>query len=233
MRVFEALTIVALTASAACRAIRGPYKSVTTTSLLPAFQLSNVQVDSSNTTAAIAADDDFGSDLEDPWSLEPDDSEGEEDDPTLTPAQQEALWCKAKSRGVQLTKAMMLSDQEAAAMLSWRYTQSPWDGDLRPELRKWGCRDDFEKDEEVDKQCDFDKTHEMADAFKDLNVDPRSAGQGGPNRCFYVEHKDGPAVARDEDGELPWPEEQVYDIDGKMLQVSDLSGLNGRGHTHT
>lgn len=59
----------------------------------------------------------------------------------------------------------------------------------------------------------------MADAFKDLNVDARSAEQGGPNHCFYVEHKDGPTVIRDEDGELPYPEDEHYNVDGKTLQV--------------
>ncbi|KAF2626743.1 hypothetical protein BU25DRAFT_311192, partial [Macroventuria anomochaeta] len=81
---------------------------------------------------------------------------------------------------------MMMNDQEAATMLSWPYTQSKWDGDLKPELRKWGYRDNYEGDKEIDAQCDFDKTHEMGDAFKDLKVDSRSAGQGGPNHCLEM-----------------------------------------------
>lgn len=153
-----------------------------------------------------------------------DDEEGNEEDYGLSPEEKEAIWCKAKGRGLQLTKAMMLNDEAAATMLAWPYIQSPWDGDLRPELRKWGYKDDFDTDAEVDKQCDFDKTHEKADAFKTLRVDLRSARQGGPNHCFYVEHKDGPTILRDEDGELPFPEEQFYDVDGKTLQV--LASLN-------
>ena len=124
------------------------------------------------------------------------------------------------SRGLKLVKAMMLNQQDVATAHSLRYVQSAWDGDLKPELRKWGYHDDEGKHKENDNQCDFDKTHEMANAFKDLDVDPRSAGTGGPNHCFYVEHKDGPTVIRDENGELPFEEDQYYMADNKKYQVS-------------
>lgn len=89
----------------------------------------------------------------------------------------------------------------------------------KPELRKWGYRDDDELHEQNDDQCDFDKTQEVGDAFKALNVDPRSKGQGGPNQCFYLEHMNGPTVIRDENGELPFEEEQHYKADGKDYRV--------------
>lgn len=145
----------------------------------------------------------------------------EQEKKELTPQQKEAIWCKAKSRGVQLTKAMMMNDQEAATMLQWPYTQSPWDGDLKSELRKWGYKETNNEDKDIDAQCDFEKIHEVGEAFKDIKVDPRPAGQGGPNHCFYVEHMNGPTVIRDEDGELPFEEDQYYPVDGKNYRVCD------------
>lgn len=206
---------LAFVAPVTSRAILGPYQSASTTSLLPAWQPRDFHTGFWNFSAGITTGDEF--DPDDEWGLESDPEDDEEDG--LTPDQKEAVWCKAKSRGVQLTKAMMMNDQDAATMLQWPYTQSPWDGDLRDELKKWGYKDDFEGDVEIDKQCDFDKTQEMADAFEELGVDPRSALGGGPNDCYYVQHNDGPVVYRDEDGELPDHDEQYYNVDGKELRV--------------
>ncbi|KZM28694.1 Mitochondrial import inner membrane translocase subunit tim8 [Ascochyta rabiei] len=222
-------SLIALAAFTAGRVIQGPFRSATVTSLLPTLQLRNLQVNKTDIAASIAADHD--SNPEDTWSSDPDDEE-DEHPLTLTPEQQEAIWCKARSRGVKMIKAMMMNDGEAQTMLGWPYIQSPWDGDLKPELEKWGYLDDDEKHEEVDDQCDFDKTHEMADAFKDLNVDPRSAGSGGPNHCFYVEHMNGPAVTRDEDGELPFEEDQHYLVDGKDYQVTQAYAKIGVNPTN-
>lgn len=219
MRPLLVLTLIVFATSAASRAIQGPYRSATVTSLLPALQLRDLQVNNANASAVVSANNGSDPEEDDPWALDPDDEEDEE--LALTPEQQDQLWCKAKSRGVQLIKAMMMNDQEAATMLAWPYIQSQWDGNLRAELKKWGYNDDSEGDAEIDKQCDFDKGHEMVDAFKDLKVDPRSAGQGGPNHCFYVEHMNGPTVVRDEDGELPFPEDQHYSADGRNFQVRE------------
>jgi hypothetical protein len=211
------LTFIALAVLPAGRAIQGPFRSTTITSLLPQLQLRELQSNKTGIAEAIASKND--SDPEDPWTLDPDDEEEDSSAPTLTPEQQEAIWCKAKSRGVKLIKAMMMNDAEAQTMLSWPYIQSPWDGDLRTDLRTWGYNDNDEKHQEVDDQCDFDKTHEMSAAFSALKVDARSAGQGGPNHCFYTEHMNGPTVIRDEDGDLPFEEDQHYIVNGRDYQV--------------
>src|SRR4051812_3828271 len=127
MRPCTVITLIVLVAFTAGRAIHGPSRSATVTSLLPKLQLRDLQINKTDFTTSIAAD--HGSD--------PDDNE---DDPsaTLTPEQEEAIWCKAKSRGVKLIKAMTMNDGEAQTMLGWPYMQSPWDGDLKSELRKWG-----------------------------------------------------------------------------------------------
>ncbi|KAJ8106913.1 hypothetical protein OPT61_g9226 [Boeremia exigua] len=211
MKLPTALAILTFSAIVASRAIQGPVQPTTATSLFPTLQLRDLQLNAS----AISAPTNI-SHLRLPF-----DTAGDWDgDDELTDEQKEAIWCKAKSRGYQLMQAMRLDDEEAATTLDWPYTQSPWDGDLRDELEKWGYKDDFEDDEEIDKQCDFDKTHEMADAFKDLGVDPRSKGQGGSNQCFYVEHMNGPTVFRGIDGETPFPEDQNYRADDKILKVT-------------
>lgn len=211
MKPLATIVFIAFAASAAGGAIRAPSLStaVTTSSILPeALYLRELQSDSesSNASTVFAAAD--------PWGFKP---------PPLTPEQKDAVWCKAKSRGSQLTKAMMMNDQEAATMLQWPYTQSTWDGDLRPELKKWGYKEINSEmntqDMDIDGQCDFDKTHELGDAFRAINVDSRSAGKGGPNHCFYVEHMNGPTVIPDEDGEIPEVEDQYYMAEGNKYQV--------------
>lgn len=217
MKPLPALALSTLIASAAGRAVQGNFQPATTTRLLPALQLRDLVV---NNTDAATFTTNKTLDLDEPWTSDydrkPDDRVA-----ALAADKQEAVWCKAKSRGAKLIKAMMMNDQEAQTTLAWPYLQSPWDGDLKPELKKWGYKDDDEGHKDVDDQCDFDKTHEMADAFKDLKVDPRSAGDGGPNHCFFVEHMNGDVVIRNEDGELPFPEDQRYNADGKKYQASD------------
>ncbi|KAF3046022.1 hypothetical protein E8E12_010385 [Didymella heteroderae] len=219
MRPLATVTFIAFAVSAASRAIRAPYISaaITTSSLLPpALQLRELQSNNASSdasTVVVAADP-----SDDEWGLEHDDDDDEKEE--LTPEQKVQVWCKAKSRGSQLTRAMMMNDQEAAALLQWPYTQSPWDGELKPELKKWGYKETNNEDRDIDAACDFDKTHEVGDAFKALNVDARPAGQGGPNHCFYVEHMNGPTVIPDEDGEMPFEEDQYYEADGKKYRVT-------------
>ena len=214
MKPLTTVTFVAFAASAAGRAIRTRDLStaVTTSSILPAaLHLRELQLDNATSEASTV----FAA--ADGWGFK---------DKSLTPKQKEAIWCKAKGRGYSLTKAMMMNDQEAATTLEWPYTQSPWDGDLKPELKKWGYKEinsEMNTGEftDIDKECDFDR-HELTDAFAGLCVDARPAGRGGPNHCFYVEHMHGPTVLPDEDGDIPeWPEEQYYEADGNKYHVCD------------
>jgi hypothetical protein len=64
-------------------------------------------------------------------------------------------WTKAVCRGRNLLKAMVLDEAETAKYLQWPYAESPWDGDLREALGKWGYR----QGEYADQQCDFDKVY--------------------------------------------------------------------------
>jgi hypothetical protein len=95
-------------------------------------------------------------------------------DSPLPPPSPEAIWHKAYCRGAALVRAMSLSEEESNAMLEWPYTQSPWDGDLKPELRTWGYLDDDTEHAKVDDSCDFDKRFFMKNIFAALGVDTRS-----------------------------------------------------------
>jgi hypothetical protein len=213
MKPLAAVTLIAFAASAASRAIQTPALSTAdpTSRILPAalhlreLQSNNATLEAP--TVFVAAD---------PWNA---------NGPQLTAEEKNAAWCKAKSRGSQLTKAMMMNEHEAATLLQWPYTQSTWDGDLKPELKKWGYKEINSemntRDLDVDGQCDFDKIHELGDAFKAINVDPRPAGKGGPNHCFYVEHMNGPTVIPDEDGKIPYEDKQYYEADGRKYRVCD------------
>lgn len=225
MRLLATATFIAFAAFAASRAIRASHRSVKVSTSVPYSTLRLREPQSSNVTSNISTIVVAADPLDEKWGLDTDDEDGEddnderEDEKELTSEEKEQIWCKAKSRGVQLTKAMMMNDQEAATLLQWPYAQSPWDGDLKYELTKWGYKETGSEDKQTDAACDFDKTHEMGDAFKGINVDPRPAGQGGPNHCFYIEHMNGPTVFRDEDGELPFEEDQYYPVEGKKLRV--------------
>ncbi|KAI8933187.1 hypothetical protein NX059_009825 [Plenodomus lindquistii] len=132
----------------------------------------------------------------------------------------DAIWLRAHCRGAKLMKAMTLDEQESSSLLSWPYTQSPFDGDLKPELRAWGYLDDDTVHEQSDAQCDFDNWHHVKRAFGELGMDTRSKGMGGANHCFFVRHADGPAVLKGDDGKLPEAEEQRYNVEGKTYKAS-------------
>lgn len=112
----------------------------------------------------------------------------------------------AVCRGLRLSWAMQLPSEPASQFLT--PIDSPYDGDLRDDLHHWGYT-------EIPVQghlCDFDITHHLEVAFRELGVDPRSEKRGGPNRCFHVEHQyvDHPLPAR----------EQYYWVDDKRYRVS-------------
>lgn len=113
---------------------------------------------------------------------------------------------------------MTLGELDAAWALGWPYLQSPWDGDLKAELRMWGWLDSDEGHKNADYFCNFEE--EMSNMFQGLSIDGRSAEMGGPNHCFYLEHKNGPTVRKNIDGSLPAEVDQKYDVNGKEYRVS-------------
>lgn len=98
--------------------------------------------------------------------------------------------------------------------------QSPFTGDGKAELAKWGFDDSDALSATVAKECDFDGYHKIKAAFDELGLDTRSSKDGGPNHCFKVNHRDGVAIKRNEDGSLPSEAKQYYDVCGKEYRVT-------------
>jgi hypothetical protein len=98
--------------------------------------------------------------------------------------------------------------------------QSPFDGDGKEDLKIWGFDDSDNLSKEIENDCDFAKYHKMKDAFDELGLDTTAAKDGGPNKCFKINHQNGPAIIRNEDGSLPGETKQFYEVCGKTYQVS-------------
>lgn len=98
--------------------------------------------------------------------------------------------------------------------------QSPFEGHGREELEKWGFHDSDELSKDIEKECDFDNYHHIKTAFDELGLDTKASKDGGPNHCFKIDHRNGPAIKRNEDGSLPPEEDQYYDVCGKTYRVS-------------
>jgi hypothetical protein len=142
-----------------------------------------------------------------------------EDEAQLTPAKR---WCKYVGRGTQLMKAMMMPEEEASRQLGWPYVQSPLDGDMKQDLATWGYLDTDELHQSRDAACNFKETHKLGNVFTELDTDPRSAGEGGPNHCFYVQHSDSPAMLRDQNNEIPRnARDQRYRVGPTEYKVRD------------
>lgn len=130
------------------------------------------------------------------------------------------IWESAVCRGEQLHRAMLLEEEDARKLLTWPHVQSEWDGDLKEELKKWGYSEsDQVAGGVLDTECNFAVTYTLSSAFKDLNIDTRPAGMGGPNRCYKFSHRDGPTVLRRSDGKLPHYSQQYYEADGKKYRA--------------
>ncbi|KAF2848992.1 hypothetical protein T440DRAFT_143734 [Plenodomus tracheiphilus IPT5] len=136
-------------------------------------------------------------------------------------------WEKAVSDGRTLYNAMRSKDSIAR----WFYkdypdfaetVQSPFDGDLRDELRTWGYKDDDELSKHIEKDCDFDAYHHIKPAFDELGLDTRAKKDGGPNVGFRIDHQDGPAIKRKDDGTLPSDANQYYDVCGKEYRTFEF-----------
>jgi hypothetical protein len=127
-------------------------------------------------------------------------------------------WTKAVCRGTNLLKAMVLDEAETSRLLQWPYAESPWDGDLRETLGKWG----YSQEEYADEACDFGEKYKFDTALQALGIDSKPADQGGSNHCFYLKHNDGPSVHLGPDGKMPPVKEQKYTVDGKKYPVSRI-----------
>lgn len=127
-----------------------------------------------------------------------------------------AEWEKAWCKGGKLSQAMIKSEAQAAAYVT--PVRSPWDGDLVQQFKTWGYR---EIENHRSDLCDFGPDqHNIKRAFTELGIETASSADGGPNHCYYVEHKYGPTVQRPPDGQWPDPNQQYYMVGEKRYRVS-------------
>ena len=118
-------------------------------------------------------------------------------------------WEKTVDRGRRLDLAMRLSTPEGSSYIN--PIQSPWDGTLVREMKKWGYRDGY-NEEHNSHECDFaDRVPRLVPVFEDLKMNAMSKEEGGDNQCFYFQHGE-------RYDEAP-PEERTYTVDGKKYVV--------------
>jgi hypothetical protein len=128
-----------------------------------------------------------------------------------------AEWEKAWCKGGKLSQAMIKSEDQATAYVT--PVRSQWDGDLISEFRTWGYREIENHRSEL---CDFGPDqHNLKRAFTQLGIETASAADGGPNVCYYVEHKYGPTVQLLHNGQWPDPDQQYYMVGDKQYRVSE------------
>lgn len=141
-----------------------------------------------------------------------------------TAAANDDVWAISVARGTKLLSGMRSSDASAAALYNLGTTaESPFDGDLHTKLEEWGYADNTPAMQKLhDPECNMASAtgHMLSKAFADLGMQTASKGKGGPNTCFQIEHFDGPATIRNEDGSLPEKKEQYYMNCGTKYRVT-------------
>ncbi|KAJ4993440.1 hypothetical protein SVAN01_00988 [Stagonosporopsis vannaccii] len=195
---------------------------------VPSLELSKHKINSalsdSTLLHSISALPKAGSDLRDILSFE----KSGAGQSKFTEHERDTIWDNAVCKGEKLRRAMMLDEDDARKLLTWPHVQSEWDGDLKEELKKWGYSEsDKVAGGFIDNECNFAVAHTLSTAFKDLGIDTRPAGMGGPNHCYQFKHRDGPTVLRRPDGTLPPVGEQFYEADGKRYRITDAFSKNG------
>ncbi|KAH7413607.1 hypothetical protein DE146DRAFT_749811 [Phaeosphaeria sp. MPI-PUGE-AT-0046c] len=114
----------------------------------------------------------------------------------------DVVWFKAVCKGQKIFQALTSNIDTAERYLT--PITSIWDGPLVNELKAWGYNDISSM---KDHACHF---HLLETAFTALGIDYKSIGEGGPNRCFGIEHQNGPTVIKDGQGKVPPPWKQFY-----------------------
>lgn len=135
------------------------------------------------------------------------------------------IWYKAVCSGQKIFQALSTDSGTAGRFIA--PVTSSWDGAMVEEMKTWGYNDNSGL---YDSQCDFkyEFLHNLGVAFQAMGIDPKSAGQGGPNQCFSIEHQNGPKIPRRPDGRLPPNSQQYYTApDGLQYRVSLIQKTSG------
>ena len=112
---------------------------------------------------------------------------------------------------------MKFSDSVAAALYGLPTTaESPFHGDLRSRLEKWGYNDNTPPCKKLhDLACNMASAmgHMLSKTSADLgdpDIDTISKGKGSPNECFQTEHINGPTTINNKHGGLPDKKNRYY-----------------------
>ncbi|KAH7079666.1 hypothetical protein FB567DRAFT_501906 [Paraphoma chrysanthemicola] len=97
---------------------------------------------------------------------------------------------------------------------------SPWDGDLRAEMAKWGYMEHSRH-----QLCDFDLFWHMGGIFTFYGMDARPVFRGGPNKCFDVHH--GNPFLKDDQGRQVPVIDQTYTVDKKVYRATNAYSTIG------
>jgi hypothetical protein len=97
---------------------------------------------------------------------------------------------------------------------------SPWTGTLVNELALWGYNDVSETGDVYD-MCDFTMKPIFQTALRALGISAKSTKENGPNKCFSLVHKNGPAVERLPNGQLPPLLNQHYTVAGTSYRITN------------
>lgn len=128
----------------------------------------------------------------------------------------EAEWEKAWCKGAKLSQVMIKDEAQAVTYVT--PLCSRWDGPLTTEFERWGYS---EMSYGRDFLCDFGRdNHQLETAFKALNMNTRSTADGGPNKCYNIEHQNGTTIICDPGNEWPPVDRQYYDKGGRRLRTS-------------
>ena len=135
----------------------------------------------------------------------------------------ERVYYVATCKGQKLLTATTYPRNTAAAYVT--PIDSPWVNHIQNDLTTWGYK--LETDDGTPQwrashfdECEFATNHKLKTMFDSLSILTRSTWQNGPNRCYFIHHKDGPAVVRDAHGNLPPANNQWYYVNGRPYRVS-------------
>ncbi|CAA9963121.1 hypothetical protein PTMSG1_06489 [Pyrenophora teres f. maculata] len=143
----------------------------------------------------------------------------------------DALWESAHCRGSKLFLCMTLNAPEAATVC--QPITSQFDETFETDLRTWGWEDFSQPSHGVVDDCEMagQGGHGLDAALQTIGADGGSSTHGGDNVCYMFEHRDGPAIIRDENGDLPEVEDQYYVVNGKVYRATGgiySMGVNAR-----
>lgn len=102
---------------------------------------------------------------------------------------------------------------------------SPWINPIQYDLTTRGYK--FETDDGTPQwrashsdDCEFQYRHRLKTMFDSLSIPTRSTWWNGPNRCYCIYHRNGPAIFKDINGNLPPVESQWYQVGNRLYRVS-------------